>query len=303
MTWSPSAPRAAQDHGLHRSRRLWLVGHRLGLTVLLLPSLLLIGLFTYYPAVKALIGGFYSWDGFNPPVYAGTCQFSRYIHSSTFFPELRNLAVLFIGSIMITCVVQFTAARSHHPSPTQAGLDRQYALVLPIVMPPIVLISIWAYLYAPTAGLINEILHSLGLGQPNWLADPHLALISILFIGFPWISNLRLFIFLGGLQNLPTEILEASLIDGVGRFRRFSRWTCRCFAPIPYCFVISRIRAVQNLYVSFCSPEEMRTLGPWSPDSTCTSRPLYRIFTDMGSQSRRCCSSACSSSPRLQSGF
>ncbi len=228
-------------------RRLWPTGHRLGLTVLLLPSLLLIGLFTYYPAVKALIGGFYSWDGFNPPVYAGTSQFSRYIHSSTFFPELHNLAVLFIGSIMIACVVQFAAAEVIIHLRPRLGSIVKYALVLPIVMPPIVLISIWAYLYAPTSGLINEILHTLGLGQPNWLADPHLALIAILFIGFPWISNLGFLIFLGGLQNLPTEVLEASLIDGVGKLRRVFTIDVPLLLPqFRIVVVISGIAAVQN---------------------------------------------------------
>ncbi len=181
--------RSTSGHRLGWHRRARVVSHRRGLIVLLLPSLFLIGLFTYYPAVKSLIGGFYSWDGFHPPVYVGTSQFRQYIHSSDFGPEIHNLAVLFIGSIMIACVVQFTAAEVIVHLRPRLGSIVKYALVLPIVMPPIVIISIWAYLYAPTTGLINEFLHALGVGQPNWLADPNLALISILFIGFPWISN------------------------------------------------------------------------------------------------------------------
>ena len=45
--------------------------YRPALAVLMLPSLLLIGLFSYYPAVRSLIGGFYQWNGFSAPVYAG----------------------------------------------------------------------------------------------------------------------------------------------------------------------------------------------------------------------------------------
>ncbi len=45
------------------------------LVVMLLPSLLLIGIFSYYPAVRSLIGGFYTWNGFSPPVYSGITQF------------------------------------------------------------------------------------------------------------------------------------------------------------------------------------------------------------------------------------
>ena len=52
--------------------------------MLLLPSLLLIGAFSYYPAVRSLIGGFYQWNGFSPPTYAGVSQFKEYLDSPTF---------------------------------------------------------------------------------------------------------------------------------------------------------------------------------------------------------------------------
>ena len=45
--------------------------YRPALVVVLLPSLLLIGIFSYYPALRSLIGGFYRWNGFSAPVYAG----------------------------------------------------------------------------------------------------------------------------------------------------------------------------------------------------------------------------------------
>ena len=69
------------------------------LGVLLLPSLLLIGVFSYYPAVRSLIGGFYSWNGFSPPTYAGISQFKQYIQAPTFRPEVTNLLILTGGGI------------------------------------------------------------------------------------------------------------------------------------------------------------------------------------------------------------
>ncbi len=86
----------------------------------MLPSLLLIGLFSYYPAVRSLVGGFYIWDGFSAPRYEdGFGQFTQYFHSSTFGAEARNLVLLVIGSIAITLVSQFVAAE------VVAGLHRQ----------------------------------------------------------------------------------------------------------------------------------------------------------------------------------
>ena len=217
------------------------------LAVLLLPSLVLIGVFSYYPAVRSLIGGFYQWNGFSPPVYAGVSQFRQYLQSPTFGTEAKNLAVLVGGSILITLVSQFTAAEIVTHLPARAAAVAKYLLVLPIVLPPLVLIEVWAYLLQPGSGLVDKIFGAVGLPQPSWLSDPHLALVSILLIGFPWISNLGFLIFLGGLQNLPKDIVDASKLDGLGGFRRVFAIDIPLLMPqFRIVVILSGIFAVQN---------------------------------------------------------
>jgi raffinose/stachyose/melibiose transport system permease protein len=221
--------------------------YRPALAVLLVPSLLLIGIFSYYPAVRSLIGGFYQWNGFSPPTYAGVSQFTQYLKSPNFGTEARNIAILTFGSIAITLVSQFTAAEIVTRMPRRAGAIARYVLVLPIVLPPLVLIEVWAYLLQPTSGLIDEILGGLGLPQPTWLTSPHLALVGILLVGFPWISNLGFLIFLGGLQNLPKEVLDASRMDGVGAIKRVFTIDIPLLLPqFRIVVILSGIYAVQN---------------------------------------------------------
>jgi len=217
------------------------------LAVLLLPSLALIGVFSYYPAVRSLIGGFYQWNGFSPPTYAGISQFRQYLGSATFGTEIRNIAILTGGSIAITLVSQFTAAEVVTHMPRRAGSIAKYVLVLPIVLPPLVLIEVWAYLLQPGSGLVDRVLGGLGLPQPTWLADPHLALVSILLIGFPWISNLGFLIFLGGLQNLPRDVLDAGRLDGLSAVRRVFAIDIPLLMPqFRTVVILSGVYAVQN---------------------------------------------------------
>jgi ABC-type sugar transport system permease subunit len=214
---------------------------------LLLPSLLLIGVFSYYPALRSLIGGFYQWNGFSPPTYAGISQFKQYIEAPTFGTEAKNIAILTGGSILITLVAQFTAAEVVMHMPSRSAAIARYVLVLPIVLPPLVLIEVWAYLLQPGSGLIDRILGAFGLPQPSWLSDPHLALVGILLIGFPWIANLGFLIFLGGLQNLPREILDASRIDGVSSIGRVFTIDIPLLLPqFRIVVILSGIFAVQN---------------------------------------------------------
>jgi raffinose/stachyose/melibiose transport system permease protein len=217
------------------------------LAVLLLPSLALIGVFSYYPAVRSLIGGFYEWNGFSPPTYAGVSQFKEYLQSPTFGTEAKNLAILVGGSILITLVSQFTAAEIVVHLPSRAAATAKYLLVLPIVLPPLVLIEVWAYLLQPGSGLVDKIFGAVGLPEPGWLSDPHLALLSILLIGFPWISNLGFLIFLGGLQNLPKDIVDASRLDGLGGLRRVFAIDIPLLMPqFRIVVILSGIYAVQN---------------------------------------------------------
>jgi raffinose/stachyose/melibiose transport system permease protein len=217
------------------------------LATLLLPSLLLIGVLSYYPAVRSLIGGFYQWNGFSPPTYAGITQFEQYLQSPTFGTEVKNIAILTAGSILITLVAQFTAAEVVMHMPKRAGTIARYVLVLPIVLPPLVLIEVWAYLLQPHIGLIDTFLGAVGLPQPSWLSDPHLALIGILLIGFPWISNLGFLIFLGGLQNLPRDVLDAGKLDGLGAIRRVIAIDIPLLLPqFRIVVILSGIFAVQN---------------------------------------------------------
>ena len=217
------------------------------LAILLLPSLALIGIFSYYPAVRSLIGGFYQWNGFSPPTYAGISQFKEYLQAPTFVPEVKNLAFLTVGSILITLVSQFGAAEIVTHMPPRAGAIAKYVLVLPIVLPPLVLIEVWAYLLQPGSGLIDRIFGAVGLPTPSWFADPHLALVSILLIGFPWISNLGFLIFLGGLQNLPKDVLDAGRLDGLTAARRVFAIDIPLLMPqFRIVVILSGIYAVQN---------------------------------------------------------
>ena len=217
------------------------------LAVLLLPSLLLIGVFSYYPAVRSLIGGFYQWNGFSPPTYAGVSQFKEYVQSPTFGTEAKNLAVLVGGSVLITLVSQFTAAEIVSHLPRRAAAVAKYLLVLPIVLPPLVLIEVWAYLFQPGSGLIDKVFSAVGMPQSTWLADPHVALVSILLVGFPWISNLGFLIFLGGLQNLPRDVLDAGRLDGMSALRRVFAVDIPLLMPqFRIVVILSGIFAVQN---------------------------------------------------------
>lgn len=87
-------------------------------------------------------------------------------------------------------------------------------LIIPWAVPSTISILAWQGLLNQSYGQIDGLLQSLGLPQIPWLLDPNWAKVSILMVnlwlGFPYMMTM----ILGALQAVPTELYEASAIDG-----------------------------------------------------------------------------------------
>ncbi len=216
--------------------------------LLLLPSVALVLTFSYYPALRSIVGSFTTWNGFNPPTFSGFSNFVQYIQSGTFGVELRNIAFLVIGGVITSVVFPFIGAQLVLSLPDGKWQRTvKYLFVVPMVIPQVVLIDVWANLLNPNSGLVDAVLNVFGVPPVQWFSGTHTALISILLIGFPWISNLSFLIFLAGLQGIGHDIREAAEMDGCSGLRRILRIDVPLIlAQVQFVVVISGIAIVQN---------------------------------------------------------
>jgi arabinogalactan oligomer / maltooligosaccharide transport system permease protein len=85
-------------------------------------------------------------------------------------------------------------------------------MILPYAFPGFLSALVWAGLLNPSFGFVNQVL--LGGAEINWLSDPVLAKVSILFVnlwlGFPYMF----LVCTGALQSIPDDVLEAARVDG-----------------------------------------------------------------------------------------
>jgi raffinose/stachyose/melibiose transport system permease protein len=96
-------------------------------------------------------------------------------------------------------------------------------MIWPAIVPGVVTILIWQFIYDPYAGVLNSILRAVGLSglAQNWLGDPRIALYSVMGSAFPFIGGVTVLIYLAGLQSISNEIFDAAAIDGAHGVRRF----------------------------------------------------------------------------------
>jgi multiple sugar transport system permease protein len=98
-------------------------------------------------------------------------------------------------------------------------------LLLPLFVVPVVGATMWRVIFHPEVGVLNYYLGQLGLGQPAWLSDPTLALVSITLVD-AWRTIPFMFLVLyAGLEVLPAELYEAAAVDGASRWQSFRHVT------------------------------------------------------------------------------
>jgi ABC-type sugar transport system permease subunit len=189
----------------------------------LLPTFVLLGVFSYYPFFSALVHAFFDWDGFNDPVFIGLRNFVELFTSDMFFSiALKNMVFFMIAGVFISITVPLaTAELIHHLWSEKAKYVLRVLFIIPMVIPGIVGLQIWQQLLAG-GGFINKFLEAVGLEawKHSWLGDTKTVIPAMIFMGFPWAGGVNLLLYLAGLMNVPNEIYDAAVVDGATGWKR-----------------------------------------------------------------------------------
>lgn len=246
----------------------WFYGY-----LFIIPTFVFLLYFLYYPAFTALIGGFTQWDGFNTPEFVGLDNFMRAFEDPTLRASVGNNLLWMVLGTIIAIVPAFIVAEMIFfvRNRTMQYIFRTL-FIFNMIIPQIVTILIWTYFYR-SDGVINQLLGGLGLEnwQRLWLADPKIALYSLILMGFPWINAINMLILYSGLQGISSEIFEASTLDGVTGISRVFRIDIPLIMPqVKLLIILAVVHSVQNIL----APLIMTGGGP----GTSTFVPVLRMY-------------------------
>jgi raffinose/stachyose/melibiose transport system permease protein len=189
----------------------------------LLPLALIVGWFSYYPALSAIFWSFFHWNPASQSVPIGFGNYVTMFHDQIWWTSFRNLGYIFVFSVVSWTIPLLAAELLISLKSARWQFVLRTLLIIPMAFPAVVTALVWGFFYSPNDGVINQTLKALGLQvlAQNWTGQNSTALLSLLFVGFPFIAGLPFLIFYSSLQNIPTEVLEAAQLDGVGRVARF----------------------------------------------------------------------------------
>lgn len=186
---------------------------------LLSPAVLVLAAIVAFPTVYLLYVSLHQFFLSRPEFeFIGLENFRLLAQTPEFWDSLRNTAIYVLASVMLTAVVGFILAVLMSSALRARGLLRTI-IVLPLIIPPVVAGFAWKFLLSREVGLIGGwLLPQLGL-QESLLAEPNLAMISVLTADLWAKTPLMFLIFLAGLQAIPSELYEVAALDGASGLR------------------------------------------------------------------------------------
>ncbi len=220
------------------------VRHHWQIYLFILPTLMAIGLFIYYPAMSGIVHSFFRWNGADVSEWQGLGNYADLMGSSLFWNSFRNAFILGMWNVVKMLPPLFVAVAIHRCRSDRMQFFYRVLFVIPMVVPPLIIALIWRSLFfLASTGDMNrfiEVAHLRGLlnllaplfgwgtvfsepGSPAWLGDPRLIMTACVVWGFPWVSSLAVLTHLAKLQGISKDVYEAGEIDGVSWWTKFTR--------------------------------------------------------------------------------
>jgi multiple sugar transport system permease protein len=194
------------------------------------PFILGFVIFVAFPMGWALVLNFQRYNLLTPPVFVGMENINRLLADPKVGQSLWNTAYFAFASVPLQLALAFGCAVLLN-QPLRGRNYYRTALYLPVVVPIVVSAFIWQRAYHPEFGIINEVLKWFGIAPRAWLFEPALAKPAFVFMRI-WVMGTQMVIFLAGLQNVPSHLLEAAALDGAGAWRRFWNVTVPILTPV-----------------------------------------------------------------------
>ena len=240
---------------------------------LVTPQIAVTVIFFFWPAAQAVYYAFLVQDPFGQSVtFVWFQNFNELFHDSQYLESFKITAVFSVlvagMGITISLLLATMADRV-----VRGALAYKTLLIWPYAVAPAIAGVLWAFLFAPSIGILGYWLKKAGVDW-NWLIKGDQAM-TLVVIAATWkqISYNFLF-FVAGLQSIPRSVLEAAAIDGASPFRRF--WTIVFPLLSPTTFFLLVINVVYAFFDTFGVIDATTQGGP----AGSTQILVYKVYND-----------------------
>ncbi len=254
---------------VHRASSPALSRNRLAI-VLLVPSLLFLVAFTYWPILQVLIQSATIETFGTKTVTWGAGNFVRLLEDPSFAKAVTNNLIYAVGTLVPSIGLALFLAIGLQEA-TRFNTLLRTVVFFPVLIPLVAAAALFLFVFLPGIGLLDHYLGRLGFAQTNWLGDPDVALASLIGLTVWKNAAYYMLFFIAGLQAIPRDLYEAARLEGASAPQRFLRVTLPLLGPtLAFVAVIALVNVVTQV-------DHVVVLTKGGP-SDATNLVLYYIY-------------------------
>jgi sn-glycerol 3-phosphate transport system permease protein len=256
--------------------------------LLLLPTLIILVLFLYYPIVSTFNLSFYqaapngitlTFVGFNnyarilDPQLQQAENGTLLVRNPYFLVLGRSL--LFSTAIVIGGLAASLGAAMLANQKVKGIRIYRTLLIWPYAISPAIIGVIFLFMFNPVVGIVNYVWNAIFHTRPLWLGDPVLTPLLVVVASIWKNLGYNVIFYLAGLQNISTDLLEAASIDGANAWVRFRRIIFPLLSPFTFFLLITNL--TYSFFDVFGTIDVLAGPGP----ANSTTVLIYNVYRDL----------------------
>ena len=240
---------------------------------LVAPQIAITIVFFFWPATQAVWYSFQLQDAFGlSSQFVGLENYAALFKDGSYLASFKVTAIFSVlvafSGIAISLVLAVMADRV-----LRGAMAYKTLLIWPYAVAPAVAGVLWAFLFAPSIGIITYVLKGWGIDW-NWIIKDDQAMLLVVVASVWKQISYNFLFFLAGLQSIPKSLIEAAAIDGASPFRRF--WDIVFPLLSPTTFFLLVVNIVYAFFETFGVIDATTQGGP----AQATNILVYKVYHD-----------------------
>lgn len=186
--------------------------------------------FMAYPLIASIYFSFCDYSVLKPPIWVGLDNYKALLHDELFWKTLKNTLIYAVIALPAGMATAIILAMLLNTKVKGMAAYRTFFFI-PSLVPQVSLAILWMWVLNGEHGVLNPILKTVGITGPNWMGDPNWSKPSLVLMGMWGVGNAML-IYLAGLQDVPTQLIEASELDGANSWQKTVNVTLPMISPV-----------------------------------------------------------------------
>jgi sn-glycerol 3-phosphate transport system permease protein len=240
---------------------------------LVAPQIAITIIFFFWPAAQAVWYSFQLQDAFGlRSQFVGLQNFAQLFADGNYLASFKVTAVFSVLVAFFGLAISLALA-AMADRVLRGAMAYKTLLIWPYAVAPAIAGVLWAFLFAPSIGIITYALRAFGVDW-NWIINDNQALLLVVIASIWNQISYNFLFFLAGLQSIPKSLIEAAAIDGAGPTRRF--WSIVFPLLSPTTFFLLVVNIVYAFFSTFGIIDATTQGGP----GQATQILVYKVYHD-----------------------